>query len=79
MRPCLDHPYRRDDQVPRPSGVRQYILGLGIHHEKGKKYTNGYHTARRCEDGREPKDVLACTAAYAAVLVVFVGAGGGTA
>lgn len=25
-----------------------------------------------------PKDVLACTAAYAAVLVVFVGAGGGT-
>ena len=26
----------------------------------------------------QPKDVLACTAAYAAVLVVFVGAGGGT-
>lgn len=25
----------------------------------------------------EPKDVLACTAGYAAVLVVFVGAGGG--
>jgi len=26
----------------------------------------------------EPKDVLGCTAAYAAVLVVFVGAGGGS-
>ncbi len=25
----------------------------------------------------EPKDIIACTAAYAAVLVVFVGAGGG--
>ncbi|KAK0668355.1 hypothetical protein QBC41DRAFT_321958 [Cercophora samala] len=26
----------------------------------------------------QPKDVVACTAAYAAVLVVFVGAGGGS-
>lgn len=26
----------------------------------------------------EPKDIVACTAAYAAVLVVFVGAGGGS-
>ncbi len=29
-------------------------------------------------DDSQPKDVVACTAAYAAVLVVFVGAGGGT-